>query len=38
MKKRCDKCNMIRAIKDLVILEDGSYLCFSCWNKRLKEK
>ena len=29
---------MIRATKDLVLLEDGNYMCFSCWNKELKKK
>lgn len=24
--------------KDLVSLEDGNYICFSCWNKYNKEK
>ncbi|MFX0042993.1 MAG: hypothetical protein ACFE8L_08785 [Candidatus Hodarchaeota archaeon] len=31
-------CGMIRCIKDLVLLEDGTYMCFSCWNKYNKEK
>ncbi|KKK45625.1 hypothetical protein LCGC14_0649850 [marine sediment metagenome] len=35
MKKRCSKCGMLRAQKDLVLLETGEYLCFSCWNKDL---
>ena len=38
MKKKCNKCGMIRSEKDLVLLEDGTYLCFSCWNKLNKEK
>ncbi|MFX1503681.1 MAG: hypothetical protein ACFFDH_22160 [Promethearchaeota archaeon] len=38
MKKKCLKCGMIRPIKDLVILEEGTYICFSCWNKKLKEE
>jgi len=29
---------MIRSEKDLVLLEDGNYLCFSCWNALNKEK
>jgi len=29
---------MIRSIKDLVILEDDNYICFSCWNKFLRDK
>jgi len=36
--KKCKKCGMIRSKKDLVLLEDGTYLCFSCWNKRDKDK
>ncbi len=36
MKKRCKKCGMIRALKDLVHLADNTYLCFSCWNKQNK--
>lgn len=31
-------CGMIRSIKDLVLLEDGKYMCFSCWNEYHKEK
>lgn len=34
--KKCDKCGMIRAKKDVVLLNDGSYICFSCWNKHHK--
>ncbi|MFX1453452.1 MAG: hypothetical protein ACFFCM_21665 [Promethearchaeota archaeon] len=37
MKKSCYKCGMIRSTKDLVYLEDNKYLCFSCWNERIKE-
>lgn len=33
LKRRCKKCNMIRAKKDLVHFKDGTYMCFSCWNK-----
>ena len=29
---------MLRATKDLVLLEDGSFMCFSCWNNELKKK
>ena len=39
MIARCKECGMIRSSKDLVLLESGSnYLCFSCWNKRIKEE
>ncbi len=38
MKKRCSKCGMLRAQKDLVFLEKGEYLCFSCWNKDLNKE
>ena len=31
-------CGMIRSNKDLVKLENGNYICFSCWNRNLKEK
>jgi formylmethanofuran dehydrogenase subunit E len=34
--KKCIKCGMLRSQKDMVLLEDLSYLCFSCWNKYLK--
>ncbi len=33
MMKKCHKCGMIRSPKDLVLLEDGNYMCFSCWNE-----
>ncbi|MGV9197282.1 MAG: hypothetical protein ACOC44_11805 [Promethearchaeia archaeon] len=33
MKKRCKKCGMFRSEKDLVHLDEGSYLCFHCWNQ-----
>ena len=36
--KMCYKCGMIRSTKDLVLLENGKYLCFSCWNKCNREK
>ncbi|MGM0470297.1 MAG: hypothetical protein ACQERB_15970 [Promethearchaeati archaeon] len=38
MKRRCKQCGMIRAEKDLVHLDSNTYLCFSCWNKKLKFK
>ncbi|HUW90051.1 MAG TPA: hypothetical protein VMV43_05975 [Candidatus Nanopelagicaceae bacterium] len=38
MKKKCLTCGMIRSSKDLVKLESGDYICFSCWNKRLTDK
>jgi hypothetical protein len=38
MIKRCYKCGMIRSTKDLVLLETGNYLCFSCWNVNNKQK
>jgi len=38
MKKKCKKCGMIRSTKDLVKSEGGDYICFSCWNKNLREK
>jgi hypothetical protein len=28
---------MIRAEKDLVLLENKDYICFSCWNKGIKD-
>ena len=37
-KNSIKSCGMIRSIKDLVSLEDGNYMCFSCWNKYHKEK
>lgn len=33
MIETCCKCGMIRATKDLVLREDGNYMCFSCWNE-----
>jgi len=36
--KACSKCGMIRSKKDLVLLEDGKYICFSCWNNYNREK
>jgi hypothetical protein len=33
MKRKCVKCGMIRSVKDLVNLEAGKYICFTCWNK-----
>lgn len=38
MKKRCKQCGMIRAEKDLVHLNSNTYLCFSCWNKKMQLK
>ncbi|TXT54450.1 MAG: hypothetical protein BAJALOKI1v1_2170004 [Promethearchaeota archaeon] len=38
MKRRCKKCGMIRAEKDLVHLKDETYLCFACWNKEKYEQ
>jgi len=38
MKKKCQNCGMIRATKDLVKSKEGVFICFSCWNKYLKEK
>ena len=38
LKKKCLKCGMIRSSKDLVTLERGEIICFSCWNKKLREK
>lgn len=35
---KCNTCGMFRATKDLVLLENRSYMCFSCWNKELKKK
>ena len=35
---KCNTCGMLRATKDLVLLENRSYMCFSCWNKVLKKK
>jgi len=36
MDNICGECGMIRSKKDLVLMEDDSYLCFTCWNKYLK--
>ncbi|MGQ4874169.1 MAG: hypothetical protein ACP6IY_08875 [Promethearchaeia archaeon] len=38
MKQKCKDCGMIRSVKDLVLLEDNTRICFSCWNKRLENK
>ena len=38
MKEKCVECGMIRSTKDLVNLENRSYVCFHCWNTMLKEK
>ena len=38
MIENCRKCGMIRSTKDLVWLENGTYLCFSCWNVINREK
>ncbi|MFX1501145.1 MAG: hypothetical protein ACFFDH_09310 [Promethearchaeota archaeon] len=38
MLKKCNNCGMIRSTKDLVLLEDENYICFSCWNKLMREK
>jgi len=35
--EKCNTCGMLRATKDLVLLEDGNFMCFSCWNKELKK-
>ena len=37
MDNVCSKCGMIRSKKDLVLMEDNSWLCFSCWNKYLEK-
>ncbi|MFW9970684.1 MAG: hypothetical protein ACFFDF_10825 [Candidatus Odinarchaeota archaeon] len=37
-KDRCYKCGMIRSTKDLVLLEDGKYMCFLCWNNYTQQK
>ena len=29
---------MLRSEKDLVLEESGVYICFSCWNKIIREK
>jgi hypothetical protein len=36
--EKCNTCGMLRATKDLVLLEDGNFMCFSCWNKKLNKK
>ncbi len=38
MKKKCKKCDMVRSEKDLVRFNDGTYMCFSCWNIYSKKK
>ena len=38
LKKKCSKCGMIRSSKDLVTLESGDFVCFSCWNRKLTDK
>ena len=38
MLTKCKDCGMIRSTKDLVLLEDGNYICFACWNQTHKEK
>ncbi|MFX1374737.1 MAG: hypothetical protein ACFFA0_02890 [Promethearchaeota archaeon] len=38
MQRKCNICGMLRAQKDMVVFDDGSYMCFSCWNKHLREK
>ncbi|MFX1274215.1 MAG: hypothetical protein ACFFBP_00405 [Promethearchaeota archaeon] len=37
MDNICKECGMIRSKKDLVLMEDGSFLCFACWNKHVKK-
>lgn len=37
MENVCKECGMIRSKKDLVLLENNSYLCFACWNKLLEK-
>ena len=37
-KEQCKICKMLRAKKDLVVLKDNQYLCFSCWNKYMSKK
>jgi len=29
---------MLRSSKDLVLLEDSTYMCFSCWNTYNRKK
>ncbi|KKN50869.1 hypothetical protein LCGC14_0628280 [marine sediment metagenome] len=39
--EKCYKCGMLRSTKDLVLIVDGFYICFSCWNninRKEKEK
>ncbi|UCC19234.1 MAG: hypothetical protein JSV62_14200 [Promethearchaeota archaeon] len=38
MMQKCYECGMLRSPKDLVLLEDGNYICFSCWNKTTSDK
>ena len=38
MIEQCCKCGMIRATKDLVLLKDREYICFSCWNRIIDKK
>lgn len=38
MMKKCHKCGMVRSTKDLVLSEEGDYICFSCWNKINRDK
>ena len=38
VKKKCFICGMIRSIKDLVNLEKQGYICFQCWNKRIRAR
>ena len=38
MNVQCMNCGMIRAKKDMVTLSNHKFVCFSCWNKSLKEK
>ena len=35
---KCHECGMIRSIKDMVLLEDGNYMCFNCWNNANKDR
>ncbi len=37
MKKKCKNCGMLRAKKDVVLLKDNTILCFSCWNKFIRQ-
>jgi len=36
--EKCNTCGMLRATKDLVLLEDGNFMCFACWNIELKKR